>query len=918
MSPVAVIELMNVLKATKDFVKLLGTATSAVKGLARAVSSSWLEIQDTAFDAARAMNMSREAAMRYNRDLIASTRQLAVQYGISAKDIANFQKGYATAIGRNIVLTKQQIEQIAVMNNLVDASTAQELVDEFDKLGVSVDTSLARLTQMQEQAKFLGLNGEKAAKALASNIKLASSYSFRNGVNDIQRMALKAQQLRMEMDSVMSAAEKFMDIEGAISTSANIQMLGGTFAQNFSNPMAAMYEAMADPAAFQDRIIKTIEGKGTYDAKTGEVTFDPVTMRMMHEMAKNLGMSVEELTRPAAAMAQNKVIDEEIARNAGLRNISEEARAAIRNLSRTNIGENGQHFVTYTDNEGNVVQKEISQLTEKELQIAQDTQLTQENMWKDVGAIKRELIKIGEDRAKGTVSFSKEMGSLKEWWKGVTAGAEDLYMSPVSNAANSYKGIFGDLLGPMRNWFKDLLGVPDRFADGGIIRAEKGASVSNEGGIVEGTSFFGDLIKLIIPFMGGYKLANVNSAESILSKTQMRGILNLLTRLGKMNVMNSIGGAFGLNGLGTMMEISKMGGIGGASTLTLNNPTVIMNGNIKGSGFDSIMGVSNAKGSDIVQSTAQIGSNGAKGAAAKTGVSTLKNIGTKLKGGFGKVSKAVPYIGTALAIGGAIAGVASSSSEYETEKLKINNRALSDLGRAEELDEAKRKRNKGIGSAFGGGAAGLAGMAIGQALIPIPGLGAVIGGAVGGLIGDVVGGGIGSLFGGNEADKYRRKHRAASAISANGGDGAVNDIVAVLKQINGRATSIDSSLKSVGIKPVSDMLPNIGVGLDSLSGLVTAVPNSGNALRVAPVERMVGGNDNMKQTPTDINLNVNGTIRLDGGTNSANLDVGKLLNDPQFKRELLDMLRKEMSMVSNGGKRRQESEWYNMTSGYMR
>ena len=43
----------------------------------------------------------------------------------------------------------------------------------------------------------------------ADNIKLASKYSFKSGVKDIQDMALKSASLRMDMEAVMNAAEKF-------------------------------------------------------------------------------------------------------------------------------------------------------------------------------------------------------------------------------------------------------------------------------------------------------------------------------------------------------------------------------------------------------------------------------------------------------------------------------------------------------------------------------------------------------------------------------------------------------------------------------------------------------------------------------------------------------------------------------------
>lgn len=51
-----------------------------------------------------------------------------------------------------------------------------------------------------------------------------------------------------------------------------------------------------------------------------------------------------------------------------------------------------------------------------------------------------------------------------------------------------------------------------------------------------------------------------------------------------------------------------------------------------------------------------------------------------------------------------------------------------------------------VGGALGGAAGGIGGAMLGQALIPIPGVGAIIGGLAGGLLGGAGGGGLGSLF----------------------------------------------------------------------------------------------------------------------------------------------------------------------------
>lgn len=546
--------LIELLEAAPEIIKLVGQAADAL-------TKNWRDFQQTAFETGRAIGMSREAAMRYDRELMQNTKDLARAYGVSAKEIAKFQENYALATGRNITLTKQQTEQMAALSKVAGSATAEKLVQEFEGIGVSISDTLAYTGQIQERAKYLGLTGTKAAAALADNVKLAASYSFRNGVEDIERMVLKSQSLKMNMQSVMQAADKFSTIEGAISTSANIQMLGGTFAQQYSNPMAAMYEATADPAAFQDRIIKAIGGKGTYDAKTGQVKFDPVTMMQMKEFAKQMGMSAEEVGQSAMAIKQNQAVDKELAG----KNWTAEQKTAIENLARTNVDEKtGKHYVSWTDKNGVAQKANVEDLTPEQLKVAQDSQMTQEKMWDDVHAIKSKIVGDTESRARGTVSFDENVQGFKEEGKAATAQFQNGYMPAVSGGLNGKDFSFWDKIkqlfdipgqshwgsGSAEGWNDTPQGP--KFAQGGIVHA-------NDGTIVPGNSFYGDNVPV-----------QANSGEMILTQEQQSGLFDLIKTVAEKGLGviagNFIGSKLGMKGLGTHSLI--MQALGGGDMLS--------------------------------------------------------------------------------------------------------------------------------------------------------------------------------------------------------------------------------------------------------------------------------------------------------------------------------------------------------------
>jgi hypothetical protein len=55
-------------------------------------------------------------------------------------------------------------------------------------------------------------------------------------------------------------------------------------------------------------------------------------------------------------------------------------------------------------------------------------------------------------------------------------------------------------------------------------------------------------------------------------------------------------------------------------------------------------------------------------------------------------------------------------------------------------------------------------------------------------------------------------------------------------------------------------------------------------------------------TVNDINVKINGTIKLDAGNSSRELEISKLLNDSQFISSLKEIIKTSMNNDVNGGR----------------
>merc|ERR1719458_148491 len=101
--------------------------------------------------------------------------------------------------------------------------------------------------------------------------------------------------------------------------------------------------------------------------------------------------------------------------------------------------------------------------------------------------------------------------------------------------------------------------------------------------------------------------------------------------------------------------------------------------------------------------------------------------------------------------GGSVHGViAAAGASVQTAKSRKKEKAFGKTGGLKGFSRTKANKDVtetwsgavvGTGASIGGGmAAYAAGAVVGQALIPVPGVGAAVGGAIGGVLGGVIGG----------------------------------------------------------------------------------------------------------------------------------------------------------------------------------
>jgi hypothetical protein len=302
---------------------------------------------------------------------------------------------------------------------------------------------------------------------------------------------------------------------------------------------------------------------------------------------------------------------------------------------------------------------------------------------------------------------------------------------------------------------------------------------------------------------------------------------------------------------------------------------------------------------------------GKNASAAKTAKSAAKSTKTAAKtiskaskalGTMGKVAKVggrlLGPIGTALQVGSSVMEGFDAKSKYDKQLAEINRANMSDKQKAIAKDKIEKERNKSYGGAAGSAVGAMAGAALGTLLGP---LGMAAGGWLGSMAGEWIGKGIGGLFGGNNAKKYEKPVAHAKDGLIVPGNSYTGDKVPI------RANSGEMILDQNKQKNLFSMLSN------PISSTVKALPDLSSFMKVLPpVALASAAAKTVGIGKSDINLHVSGTIKLEGNGKTVDFDIAKLLDTPEFKRQLSDILIKTVNENSNSGKYNKESSRINM------
>ena len=908
-----------------QWAKFLGGLIDSSYGIMkRAFTSAWgLAKSYDAMSVAtsRHMGLTYRDNISYTQTLISRTRDLAAAYGITAEKAAALQDSVAKATSRAIMLSNTQAESLAAVSKVLGEQLASEFQNKVvTSLGGSIAASMNVAQDAYTRASRMGLSAVEYSTKIAQNLNLVNSLHFRSGVDGLARMTALSERLGFNMQSLSNVAEKFSNLETALPSAASLQALGGSFSVYGADPLSWMYASMGDAEQLTRMVSDLVKGQSTFNTKSGIAELGVASKQYLRAAAQQLGMSYDELANIA-----NRQATEQFARSRvgnlfdNITNGDEEFKNYI--LNKVQWNDKVQKFELTTANGKTIDIEKLSQTSEGIEALRQE--------WKQSTMSDREAF---IDAAQRITSYQERLEGINTMIGAMLAqklmpflelAKTFLFNNIQAITSVTAKGI--SLLTNPSFWVatgKEIVAI----SLGGFASIVQNAVMWLLGPIGKGVQLLGWLLDAI-----GFA-TNTNWAQTLgkwldgraLGVAMYKGVHSVLDAMAPTNEVNeqirntaseiaSLANA-AYKDVNKAWEIASKQSVEGYNA-TLRTILESKKGErvyTKDAQLESIDNrLASIASSSESQLAEQIKANGEIGKAS-TSLGTLKvemprddnqSDGSALAAAISIAGVGVPFYFGKRLIKNNIRSLFAGKSSVKASPLPLARPSGESVGQLRAM--ARRGVSmlgglKGIGTGLGlglGGAAismgtdalverdiinkygaahyggsilgkGLAGAAMGSFFGP---MGAAIGGLAGAAMGAI------DLYRQKSQEEQADKQRVSSVALARLG----------ISQVYTQATE--------GYVPSSPYAAAFG------SPQVEAQATTGSQRYISPTSSLSTMSSNRLEL-SDININISGTIRLEGGNNSRGLDINSLMKDQAFVTQIKDLIKDSINKGMNNGR----------------
>ena len=439
----------------------------------------WSKANHEAMAYARNMGMSQKTADAYLSKTVswAAENNIGLLFNKTTAELINMQGKYSEVLGRNVQLTSEQKLDMLAMEKYLGEDGMMDIASNLESFGLGMSDSAEFVNKTMNEAQKHGIAASKLTKTIRENIKMAQNYSFKNGLDGLTSMAKRATELKTSMSLVNGFIDKASTVEGAITTGANLQVLGGSYAMG-ADPLSMMHESLNDVEGLFNRALDMVKGKVFYNSSTGNFEMGAMDRYLMKQAATQMGINPDELISAAFNQASLSRIENQIKLNSRISGDEDMVRM-VKNVA---TWDNGSAVVNIDG-----VDKKVSDLNQEDKAVLEAMQRTDSQNLQDMAISLRSMNDIMSGVEKET---NNEQAKAVEWAatgiNGLLRQNTELltnvskigsWINVIGGAAGIFGGVWATALGVRR------LGV----GIGNLFRPGHNTGVSSNTGIIGGT-----------------------------------------------------------------------------------------------------------------------------------------------------------------------------------------------------------------------------------------------------------------------------------------------------------------------------------------------------------------------------------------------------------------------------------------------
>ena len=495
---------------------LVGSAFSKISEALNTTMGRLVDQQAMLYSYSRKMAMGVKGAEALGTQVQNAlvTRRLGSLYGLTNETAMSAIYDFQSQIGRNVGFSNENLESYGQLFNIIsDKKLLGEAIANFDNMGISLSKAADHTSKMWNEATSAGLSFEKLSSTVYSNIKVASSYGFKKGVDDLIEMSKRAQTIKMDIKDALKFADSLTadGFKSVSSISARLQVLGGNFSR-MSNPLTLMYKSMYDVSGLQEDMANAIRGLGHFDEEKGLMQYSAVEREKLKAYAQATGQDYQKVIDTQNQQAKRDRLEQYIEGSGG--KIDPKLKELLLNVGKI---ENGQYGATVNGTFMTIDQIKNNNEAQRALLLQQSEEQNVASIAENVNSIADYLSKMSADVENKTLNLETNI------FGGLTGGKA---IDTVTKGLKEARDTLSTYITGMKKADEVVSSLAVAFKSMASVLMPKKA----EGGLLEGNSHDDGGIAAVSKATGK-QIAEVEGNEFVVRKESAIPNISLLTAI---------------------------------------------------------------------------------------------------------------------------------------------------------------------------------------------------------------------------------------------------------------------------------------------------------------------------------------------------------------------------------------------------